>query len=122
MLHSIQEYLKIINSRLDKWSYISLLATTILLTVFAFYLNYQEKAENMEVYYITDSTKTETYSKTTNQTIQTDPRPFASKNGKTYTFSWCGGAERIKTANKVYFNNEEQARATGRSLSKLCSK
>ena len=45
---------------------------------------------------------------------------FASKNGKTYTFSWCQGANKIKEENKVFFSSEEEAVKSGRRLSKLC--
>ncbi len=48
--------------------------------------------------------------------------PFASKQGKTYTFSWCQGAERISEKNKVFFSSEEAAQQSGRRLSKLCEK
>lgn len=48
--------------------------------------------------------------------------PFASKQGKTYTFSWCQGAERIREKNKIFFDNEEAAQQSGRRLSKLCEK
>ena len=54
------------------------------------------------------------------QKENTDTQIFASINGKTYTFSWCSGADKIKESNKIFFKSEEDAIATGRILSKLC--
>lgn len=36
-----------------------------------------------------------------------------SKTGKKYHFPWCSGAQQIKEENKVWFANEEEARAAG---------
>ncbi len=51
-----------------------------------------------------------------------ESRPFASINGKTYTFSWCNGASVISPKNIIYFNTEKEAQNSGRTLSKLCKK
>lgn len=113
--HSIQEYCKKINSRL---TYADLVTATVLLLGITFLLVYihQEKARNFQeiVYEEGDF-------------IQTTPQedqslPFASKSGKTYTFSWCSGSAKIKEKNKITFASEEQAKASGRILSKLCQK
>jgi hypothetical protein len=53
---------------------------------------------------------------------QTNSKPFGSKHGKTFTFSWCSGSDRILIKNKIYFSSSEEALASGRSLSKLCKK
>lgn len=36
-----------------------------------------------------------------------------SKTGKKYHFPWCAGAQQIKEENKVWFANEEEAKAAG---------
>lgn len=115
MIHSIQEYLKKINSKIAKSDYISLLITAVFLAFFSFYINYQKNHENIEVSYISDNSNTSIVN-TSNQ------QPFASINGKTYTFSWCNGADRIIEKNKIYFKTEEDAKNSGRTLSKLCQR
>lgn len=45
---------------------------------------------------------------------------FASRKGKTYTYSWCKGSQAILEKNKIYFTTEEEAKQSGRSLSKMC--
>jgi hypothetical protein len=44
----------------------------------------------------------------------------ASKKGKKYYFVWCKYASTLKEANKIYFDTEEEAKATGRSLASGC--
>lgn len=51
-----------------------------------------------------------------------DSRPFGSRNGSTYTYSWCQGNDRIKPENKIYFTTVEEAISSGRMLSKLCAR
>lgn len=51
-----------------------------------------------------------------------DFRVVASKNGTKYHFLWCSGAKRIKEANKIYFNSEEEAISAGYTLAGNCSK
>ena len=46
----------------------------------------------------------------------------ASKNGSTYFFSWCSGVERIKAENLITFLSEDQAKKSGRRLSKTCER
>ena len=113
MLHSIQEYLKIINSKITKPDYLSLLVTTVFIAFFSFYLYFQKNHENTEVSYISNASKTATSN-------QLNQNPFASINGKTYTFSWCSGSDRILSKNRIYFKNEEDAKNSGRTLSKMC--
>jgi hypothetical protein len=107
---SIQEYLKKINSRLSFVDCLSLAITAICIALFACFLVLKEKRESLPVTYISGGKQEETQ----------DIRPFASKNGITYTFSWCQGAGMIKPSNRVYFSNEEEAKRTGRVLSKFC--
>jgi len=45
---------------------------------------------------------------------------LASKNGKAYFFAWCQGTAKIKQENRIYFANEDDAKASGRNLSKTC--
>ncbi len=44
----------------------------------------------------------------------------ASKNGTKYHFPWCSGAKNIKEENKIWFNNEEEAKAAGYSPASNC--
>ena len=43
-----------------------------------------------------------------------------SKNGKKYHFPWCSGAQRIKEENKIWFNNEQEAREAGYTPAANC--
>jgi hypothetical protein len=115
MLHSIQDYLKKINSWLSLTDIISLLITASLLVTFALYLHKKSRGTTLPATYIVAEAKDEI-------ATVSDTRPFASKHGKTYTFSWCQGSSRIKEANKVFFINETEALQSGRTLSKLCKK
>ena len=113
MFAIIQESLKKINRQINNTAIISLTITTILLIIFTFYIQNKEGEKLQEVNYI----KTNKINKQTEITVSDI---FASINGKTYTYSWCNGAGKIKKENKVFFNTEEEAKATGRTLSKLC--
>ena len=44
----------------------------------------------------------------------------ASRNGKRYYYPWCGGLNRIKEANKVWFDSEEAAKAAGYTIASGC--
>lgn len=44
----------------------------------------------------------------------------ASKNGGSYYFPWCAGAERIAAGNRVWFASEKAARAAGYAPAKNC--
>lgn len=112
---SIQDYAKKINSKLSFWDILSIFVTTLILAIFTVFLYIKKEKENIPVLYISNSE---------NSTIlsEKDSRPFASVNGKTYTFSWCGGSNNISAKNKIYFTDELTAQASGRVLSKLCQK
>ena len=43
-----------------------------------------------------------------------------SKNGTKYHFPWCSGAKRIKEENKIWFNNEQEAREAGYTPAANC--
>lgn len=44
----------------------------------------------------------------------------ASKNGKRYYYANCGGVNRIKQENRIYFNTKEEAEAKGLTLASGC--
>ena len=113
---SIQDYAKKINSKITFIDCVSLLITTIFLLFLAIFLYYQQNILTIPVTYSVGSVTTIT------QDTVSDKRPFASISGKTYTFSWCMGADRVSSKNRVYFSNEEEALASGRRISKLCTK
>jgi hypothetical protein len=108
---SIPEFLRNINSRLTFLDCASILLTMVFLGGITGYLYMEKIRSQIPVVYIEN----------TSNTVATDNRPFGSKNGTTYTFSWCQGANVILPKNKIYFVNENEAQNSGRSLSKLCS-
>ncbi len=117
MWHSIQEYCKKINREISAIDIISLLVTCFFLVGITLYLYNQNQKNVTEIVYTKGKSTMNTEKVSTH-----DPRPFASRNGKTYTFSWCGGSTRISESNKIYFSNEVDAQKSGRTLSKLCSR
>ncbi len=119
MGNSIQDYLKKINSRLTLLDCVSLLITCLLLLGFLGYLYLQKEKNSIPVIYRAYSGE-----KSDNKNVNTteEYRPFASKYGKTYTFSWCSGSGVISEKNKLYFETESEAQKSGRTLSKLCKK
>lgn len=44
----------------------------------------------------------------------------ASRNGSTYYFPWCAGAERIASQNERWFRSEEEAQKAGFRPAKNC--
>ena len=117
MLAIIQERLKKINSQILTELLVSLGLTTVLFLSFTFYIIYLNQTNSKALIY------KETFEQlaiSKQQIVNTDTQIFASVNGKTYTFSWCSGADKIKEENKIFFKSEEEAVATGRTLSKLC--
>ena len=44
----------------------------------------------------------------------------ASRNGTRYYYPWCGGLNRVKEANKVWFDSEEAAEAAGYIIASGC--
>jgi len=44
----------------------------------------------------------------------------ASKNGTKYHFPWCSGAQQMKEENKIWFNNEQEARKAGYEPASNC--
>jgi hypothetical protein len=115
MWHSIQENLKIINSKLSVFDCVSIGLTTLFLLCFSFFLYTEREASKKPVQYLQSAVQS-------SQVQTSDSRPFGSKTGTTYTFSWCSNSSQIKPENKIYFSDETQAVSSGRTLSKLCQK
>jgi len=120
--HSIQDYCKKINSWLTGADVVSLLITTIVLGLFVYYISMEQQSWKGEVVYKVGDHTNQSAMSVTGDIASSDVRPFGSKNGKTYTYSWCNGSKNIALKNKIYFASEEAASATGRTLSKLCKK
>jgi hypothetical protein len=117
---SIQDYLKKINSQLTFIDILSLFITCVFLIILAGYIfHIQQKSTEPLVY---REGAYENSLKVGEKSSLDPSKPFGSSKGKTYTFSWCQGASRISEKNKVYFGSEEEAKQSGRTLSKLCSK
>ncbi len=114
---SIQDYVKKINSKLSYFDCISLVITLGILILFLGYILIQERQGYQKLVY---SQGPREESRELSHTEEV--RPFASKNGKTYTFTWCSGSGNIALKNKIYFGSEYEAKNSGRSLSKLCQK
>lgn len=111
---SIQEIIKKINSKLSYLDCLSILCTALFLVFLVFYLHIKSAELQKPVIYRVFSGSLEATSQ--------DTKPFGSKNGTTYTFSWCQNSGQTKEANKVYFKSAQEAERSGRTLSKLCQK
>jgi hypothetical protein len=112
---SIQEYCKKINRELTFVDVASLSLTFLFILFLVIFVTIQQKENVSQVVYKEGEIGS----------LVPKPdagRPFGSRYGKTYTFSWCQGANRILDKNKVYFSSKESAEASGRTLSKLCQK
>ena len=114
MERSIQEYLKKINSKLTLYDCLGIFAVIAVLGTSILYFFLQAHSSSQEVSYRVGS------SDTSKMVEIASSKPFASRSGKTYTFSWCRGQERIAEKNKIYFASEIDAKNSGRVLSKLC--
>lgn len=114
MGNSIQDYLKKINSRLSLFDTISLCFTAIFLIMCALYFAWLFKDKQKPVLYRTGYAA--------GRPITFESRPFGSKSGATYTYSWCQGSDKIKPENKTYYESAEEAEQSGRRLSRLCEK
>lgn len=113
MAFSIQQHVAKINSRISGMDAVSLAISALIVLIFALFLvSRQEGQVRGAAYYENED-----------ETIEgEDLRPFASRNGPTYTYAWCQGADQIKKENIVYFANAEEAERSGRTLSKLCQR
>lgn len=117
MASSIQEYCKKINRAVTFVDIVGLLCITIAFIVLFFIIRDKQKEVIQEVFYAEGVNVSITKEGNTNLN-----KPFGSKSGKTYTFSWCQASGRILAKNKIYFADEEEARTSGRTLSKLCQR
>ena len=118
MGHSIQEYCKKINRQLTFIDIGSLLLTLSVTVGLVAYISNEQKRKKVEVVY--HEVKTESSKVSGEKDVSS--KPFGSKKGKTYTFTWCQGANKILPVNKIYFASPEEAERSGRTLSKLCKK
>lgn len=116
MGNSIQENLKKINSSLSRTDCLALLILAIFLGIFTTYTKIEQKNRTQPLIY------TKNTGEVLGVTHEENLRPFASKNGTTYTFSWCSSSGNIKEANRIYYADELQAQASGKRLSKLCQR
>ncbi len=53
-------------------------------------------------------------------TKSTSKQFVASRTGKKFYLSWCGGASRISNANKIWFSSEKEAITQGYSPATNC--
>jgi YHS domain-containing protein len=121
MLRSIQEFLRKINSYLNESltfiDFMAIIGVILGITGFFTYSTVIDLYERSPVTYIESSASS---SNNDVKTIEKSSLIIASKNGKTYYYSWCKGVERIKSENKITFQNEDIAKATGRRLASGC--
>jgi hypothetical protein len=110
--NSIQEKLEKINSWISVRDIVALFLATLVLVGLLMFISREQNKQNKVVSY------EETFSQDIGRVD--DARPFGSKGGTTYIFSWCRGSTRILDKNKIYFTSEEHAARSGRTLSKMC--
>lgn len=112
MGHSIQDYLKKINSDLSSSDIFSLAVTALLLILASLYfLRISRDSLRSIVYQNHDTPREEGQ----------DTLPFGSKRGSTYIYAWCRGSDVIRPENRIFFKSSEAAESAGRHLSKHCS-
>ena len=87
----------------------------IILLEFALYLNWKQTSREISPTYAHPT-------KSQENDLAIDPRPFSSINGKTYTFVWCQGADKILIKNRVYYSDQTEVQKSGKTLSQLCQK
>jgi hypothetical protein len=122
---SIQEYCKKINSRLTVIDSISFFVVFVAVLTFTAHITYKESQTRQKVTYkesLSEDSLSNYGNKLNSVSFVQDARPFGSKKGKTYTFSWCNGSKSTSLKNKVYFVSSKDAESSGRTLSKLCKR
>ena len=112
--HSIQDFVKNINRKIGIIDIFALFVMILVLFALFLYLT-NERAQNIKPFFYKASSDD---SGSVSEGFITSI--FGSVSGKTYTFSYCSGAKRIKEVNKIYFKSEAEAKESGRTLSKLC--
>lgn len=115
--HSIQEYCKKINRAITPVFIISLFLSFLAFFSLTLYVYEKQKGERKSIVYEEKKSDPEDRRGTSDAS-----KPFGSIKGKTYTFSWCQGSGTISLKNKIIFSSEEEAKKTGRTLSKLCKR
>ena len=107
----------------DEWQDVVIVIIVLFVGIGSFFLGRWSK-----IYPQTkgDSTLLETkepLSEPPQTTLQTEPfmgNFVASKNGTKYYPLGCSGIDRIKEENKIYFENETEAVASGRTKASTC--
>ena len=121
MLRSIQELLRKINShlteRLTFIDFIAIIGILLIISALFIFITIKDLSVRKEIIY-TESVQNPT--KTRDTLPSNTALVFASKNGTTYFYSWCSGISRIKPENKITFNTEQEAQASGRKMSTTC--
>jgi len=112
MAHSIQDYLKKINSHIRLEYVVSLTVLLVFLVPLTFILYTKRENTHPETLFIKRKAEVVEDSSLA--------QPFGSKNGTTYTYSWCSGSGRILEKNKIFFLSKEDAEKRGRTLAKTC--
>lgn len=118
MNNSIQEYCKKINRELTSVTLISIFLIPLFFLILIAYIHFKEANSRTQIVYKEGAVD----NLAQNFADTSAGNPFASNKGKTYTFSWCQGASRILSKNKIIFSSEEEAKSSGRTLSKMCQK
>jgi hypothetical protein len=118
MGNSIQDYLRKINSRLTISDCVSIAITALCSGVFALYIYHLDKSSMKTVMYTEGNINEVIYSSSASN--KNPSTIFGSLHGSTYTFTWCQGASHIAVKNRIYFSDENSAKSSGRTLSKLC--
>ena len=117
MWKSITETLKKINTDLKGGSFLSIILTLILLSLFVGYkilaAGYIDKSSNM-IYQAADT------GSGLSDSLDSSHFIYASRRGKKYYYFNCKSS--IKEANKIYFETDAAAISAGYSLSKSCKR
>lgn len=115
-MYIIQDFAKIINSRLRKWVIylLSLISLSIFLIFISVFYVTQEEANKAQILLTPSGIKE-------NNANNTDSRGFyfASKRGKYYYFKGCGG-DKLSPKNLIYFKTESEAIKAGKILYSKC--
>ena len=122
MIRSIQEFLRKINSHLEERltfiDFIGIIGTILIISGLFLTLTVKDLYSRKEITYIESDTKV---LQEDSEISKNESLLVASKNGKTYFYSWCKGVERIKAENIITFQNEDEAKATGRRIASGCT-
>ncbi len=123
MLTIIQEFIRKINSflveRLSFIDFMAIIGVILIISGLFVTLTIKDFSSRKEVTYMeSDPTVSQFQAAAPSETALI----VASKNGKTYLYSWCKGVEKIKLENKITFSTENDAKGSGRYLASSCMK